>query len=298
MTVPAYRSFDAPLADRVEVLEREAERIHHAVAGVAGRLGAVLLHDLAHRAGLLAVLVLLEPFDVGRRRRRRRAEDVLENPGAAQHRRGAVGVGRGHQHAAFAEQPPAVGDRSSVTRRNWSPRTFGNAVVQRQPLVDERVVGGQQVEHAAVLAQDAVDEQLDLAAERLAQAVVEIRERRPRPDRCCRSPRTFSHWNAKLVTSDFDSGSASSRRTCASSTSASRSRALLGGIEQLVVRRPAGEEERQARREIEIADAVDGARRDVVRQPLGAVQKLRAGQNRRQRRPGCRCRNRPSLAPS
>ena len=58
----------SPLANGVEVLEREAKRIHHAVAGVARRLRAMLLHDLAHRARLLAVLVLLERFDVGRRR--------------------------------------------------------------------------------------------------------------------------------------------------------------------------------------------------------------------------------------
>ena len=46
----------------------------------------------------------------------------------------------------------------------------------RQPLVDERVVRGQQVEDAAVLAHDAVEEQLRLAPERLPQVVVEVRE--------------------------------------------------------------------------------------------------------------------------
>ncbi len=40
----------APGAHGVEVLEREAQRIHDAVAGVARRLGPVLLHDGAHRA--------------------------------------------------------------------------------------------------------------------------------------------------------------------------------------------------------------------------------------------------------
>ena len=38
-----------------------------------------------------------------------------------------------------------------------------HAVVLRQPLVDERVVGGQQVEHVAVLAHDAGEEELGLA---------------------------------------------------------------------------------------------------------------------------------------
>ena len=38
-----------------------------------------------------------------------------------------------------------------------------DAVVQREPLVDEGVVRRQQIEDAAVLAEDAVDEQLHLA---------------------------------------------------------------------------------------------------------------------------------------
>ena len=50
----------------------------------------------------------------------------------------------------------------------------GNAVVPREPLVDERVVGAQQVEHVAVLAHDAVEEQLGFPAKRLPQVVVEI----------------------------------------------------------------------------------------------------------------------------
>ena len=44
----------------------------------------------------------------------------------------------------------------------------------RQPLVDERVVRVHQVEHAAILAHDAVEEQLRLALEGLPQVVVEV----------------------------------------------------------------------------------------------------------------------------
>ena len=66
---------------------------------------------------------------------------------------------------------------SSETRRNRLPYTFGNAVVLGQPLVHERVVRAQQVERAAVLRDDALDEQLGLAPERLAQVVVEVGER-------------------------------------------------------------------------------------------------------------------------
>ena len=51
-----------------------------------------------------------------------------------------------------------------------------DAVVLGQPLVDERVVGRQQVEDVAVLAHDAGEEQLGLALKRLAQRVVEVGE--------------------------------------------------------------------------------------------------------------------------
>ena len=45
----------------------------------------------------------------------------------------------------------------------------------RQPFVDERIVGIQQIQNAAVLVHDAVEEQLDLPPERLSQVVVEVR---------------------------------------------------------------------------------------------------------------------------
>jgi hypothetical protein len=48
--------------------------------------------------------------------------------------------------------------------------------VTRQPLVDERVVGVHQVEHAAVLAHDALEKELGLALEGLSKVVVEIGE--------------------------------------------------------------------------------------------------------------------------
>ena len=48
-----------------------------------------------------------------------------------------------------------------------------DAVVLREPFVDEGVVGAQQVEHAPILAQNAVEEELGFLAERLPQVVVE-----------------------------------------------------------------------------------------------------------------------------
>jgi hypothetical protein len=48
--------------------------------------------------------------------------------------------------------------------------------VAGEALVEERVVGAQQVEHVAIVANQAVEQQLGLAAERLAQVVVEVGE--------------------------------------------------------------------------------------------------------------------------
>ena len=50
-------------------------------------------------------------------------------------------------------------------------------VVLGQPLVHERIVRAQQIERAAVFLHDAFDEELGFAPERLAQVVVEVRER-------------------------------------------------------------------------------------------------------------------------
>ena len=52
----------------------------------------------------------------------------------------------------------------------------GDPVVLRQPLVDERVVGRQELGDAAVLAHDVLEQELGLAPHRLPQVVVEIRE--------------------------------------------------------------------------------------------------------------------------
>ncbi len=95
----------AVLADGVEVLEREAERIHHAMTRVATRVLAVLLAQLAESRLRLARHLLGKVADVRRRRTRRRAADALENPRSTQHRRRAVRVRREHQHPALPSRP-------------------------------------------------------------------------------------------------------------------------------------------------------------------------------------------------
>src|ERR1700681_1228245 len=48
-----------PIPDQVEILQREADRVHDLVARGAHRIVAVLFHTLPDRSGLLRTLILL-----------------------------------------------------------------------------------------------------------------------------------------------------------------------------------------------------------------------------------------------
>ena len=130
----------APGADRVEILERQSQRIHQLVAARARRACPVLLEALADRMRLRRRALLFERRYVGRRRGRRRAEQVVENPLAADDGRGPAGVRRDKQNRALAEQTFArvVGHGDATELAAVDVR---HAVVPGQPLVDERVVG-------------------------------------------------------------------------------------------------------------------------------------------------------------
>ena len=195
---------------------------------------------------------LLERRHVRRRRRRRRPEQHFHDPLAAHHRRRAIGDRREQQHAAVAEQPaPVLGHFDAAERGAGDVR---DAVVLRDPLVDVGVVRRQQVEHAAVLADDALEEQLRLANQRIAERAIEVRIQdrvgqdlvdvvQPQPLRRepCRErfrPR-IRQQPLRLFVQHAGRAQPS----------------LRGDRHQLGVRRRAPEEEGQSRREIEIGDA-------------------------------------------
>ncbi len=162
-----------PAADRVESLQRQTRRIHQVVARGALRVGAMLGEALAN--GQVAVdCVVLEGRHIGQRRRRRHAEQVVENPFAAQHRRRARGIGGHHENARLAQESasPAV----FVERHAPEPASVyvRDPIVPGEAFIDERVVGPQQIERAAILVQNALDEQLGFLAQRLSKVVVEI----------------------------------------------------------------------------------------------------------------------------
>ena len=74
------------------------------------------------------------------------------------------------------------------------------------------------------------------------------------------------------------------RRTCASRTAGSFSLPCSATLQQLVVRNAAPEEERQPRRELEVADAIGRAGRRRSRIALDAEDELRRRENPLERR--------------
>ena len=165
----------APGADGIEILHREADGIHGFVTVCANRIGAMLGHLLAHGAGSLTLLIPFQRRYVRWRRRHRRTENVFEDPLAAHNRRGSLGVRCKRENASLPQQSAAriIGHGDAPEA---APINVRDAVMTGQALVHERVVRGQQIQHAAIFVHDALKEKLRLAAQRLSQIVVEIRK--------------------------------------------------------------------------------------------------------------------------
>ena len=135
----------APAADRVEVLEREADRIHQLVAAGARRVRAVLLHPLAHRQRLAVGC-----------RRSSGGTFGGGGGGGVPSRFSSIHLPRTTGEVRLAYDvtvrmlpwPSSPPRGSSVTgdAAELAAVDVRDAVVPRQPLVDERVVGGQQIE--------------------------------------------------------------------------------------------------------------------------------------------------------
>ena len=125
-----------------------------------------------------------------------------------------------------------------------------DAVVPREPLVQERVVGasaapGRCGPRCTMLSKNSSVSR----RKRLAQVVVEIGKQSRRPGRAPRGCAGAATGRRSWSTSASARGSASMRRTCRSSTAGCRSSPRSASVEQLVVGNAAPEEERQPRRE-------------------------------------------------
>ena len=194
-----------------------------------------------------------------------------------------MGVGGDGQQAALAEQAPACRLRPAELD---APEVVAvdarHAVVVGEPLVDERVVGGQQIRHAPVVPDLAVEEERHLARHRLAQVRVELGERlrigghqrhvaqvQPLPSEVVdQRPR------ARVGQHSADLGAQHFRVA---------QFAAFGGVQQLVVRDAAPQEEGESRRQLQVADGVGLAGADVGRVGLAPEEEIRADQDAPQR---------------
>ncbi len=93
--------------DRVVVLQGEAQRVHLLMARGAFRLGPVQLHALAQGGGIGGLPALVQLGDAGRRRRGRRAEELLQDPLPSLHRGGPVRVRGQRQDARLRQHAPS-----------------------------------------------------------------------------------------------------------------------------------------------------------------------------------------------
>ena len=138
------------------------------------------------------------------------------------------------------------------------------AVVAREPLVHVRVVGREQVEDAAVLANQALDEELGLLPERLAQVLVELRkQQRVRHDAL--QIAQVEQLAREVANERLRAGIGQHPARLPAEHVRFVQPALLGEGEELLVRPARPQEVRQARRQLEVGQHVGGGRPDVDR---------------------------------
>ena len=167
------------------------------------------------------------------------------------------------EDAPLPEQPPP-GRGIELHPPEVAAVHVRNPVVPGEPLVHERVRRGQQVEDAAVAAQHAVDEQLGLAPERPPQVLVETGEE-PRVgllriDVAKEQPLLGEvvHEGGRPRIREHPAHLAVEHPGLAQP-------APNRGVEQFFVGNAAPQEERQARRQLEIADRIHVAGRRAGR---------------------------------
>src|SRR5687768_16766313 len=240
----------------------------------------MLLQPLPQRRCLGDLLAFAEiRLDAGRRLGWRRTEQVLQDPLAAHHGGGACGDRGYRQHAAVTQQPAARAGGIEGDAAEVAAADVLHPVVTRQPLVNERVVGIEQLDDRPILTDDGAEEHLGFAAERLAQVVVEARRLGLDVSQLPQiQPLTGEVFDQRVGLRIGKHARHLALQGCRVAQAA-----LARKLEQLVVRNAAPQEERQARRELEIADAVDAAGRNVRRLFLDAVDEARRDEHAGQR---------------
>ena len=172
----------------------------------------------------------------------------------------------------MSQQPraPVVGVRHAPEMVAVDVR---HAVVAGEPLVDERVVGAQHVEHAAVAAELVLEEQLRLAAERGAQVVVEVGKQRRVGGRRAQVAQ-IQPLAPEILDERLRARIVEHPRHLPVDLVRVVQPPLRGQRNQLLVGRAAPEEERQPRGQVDVPDAVRRTGHGIRGVVLDAEQEL------------------------
>ena len=125
---------------------------------------------------ILVHIRLLERRHIGGRRRRRRAEDLLQHPLAAHHGRSPRRHRGRQQHTPLPQHPAAWRTRRQLHALQLLPLHRRQAVQLRETLIHKREIRIQQFIDAPVLAHDRLEEHPRLLLHRIAQLAAELRE--------------------------------------------------------------------------------------------------------------------------
>ena len=140
----------------------------------AGRVRPMLLQLLTERGGESDFGFVQLGYAV-RRRGRGRSQDILQQPLAAKHRRGARRVrGNGQDTRLCQHAAPLLAVELNAAEE-VSSNSF-HPVVPRQPLVQERVGRIEKLQNASVLTDDGLEKHLRFKPHRRPQRLVKIRE--------------------------------------------------------------------------------------------------------------------------
>ncbi len=237
------------------MLERKPERVDHVVATGAHGVPAVLLQPLAHGTGRAAILARVrQARHIRRRWRGRRSQDVFQQPLSPDHRRRAGRIRRDRQDAGVTQQPSSRAIRIRHATEMHAVNTR-DPVVLGKTLVDERVVRAQHVDNGAIVPKLVLEKQLRFLLHRITQVLVErniggrIRYQVPEApqlqplDRKVFDQRPRSGIGEHAPNLLIENG---------------RIAELAPGreVQELIVRDAAPQEKGQARRQLEIADAI------------------------------------------
>ena len=177
----------------------------------------------------------------------------------------------------MAEQPGA----GAARRQGDAPEVVAvdtrHPVVRRDPLVEERVVRGEQVGHAAVFLDDAPEQKLRLGAEPLPQVVVEVGEG-ARVGRDGVEVPQVQPLRREVRGQGLGAGVGQHAPHLGPQHVGVAQAARRRHVDQLVVGQAAPQEERQARGQLEAADGIRGAGVHPRRIALDAEQELGARQ--------------------